>query len=153
MVFEILGIAVAFVGSLAAGLWDLKTTDIPDKIPHAMIAIGIIIAVAESAIQSNYSILLNSLLSGGSLFAVGFLMYYFGQWGGGDAKILSAIGFLIPSIPSQFPGNIAFPFPLSFLLNVFLVGTVYMISYAFIYAFINRRLFQFSPKISKEARK
>jgi Flp pilus assembly protein protease CpaA len=138
--FELLGVAIAFIGSLAAGLWDLKTTDIPDKIPHLMIVAGIAIAVAESVLQSNYSILMTSLLSGGSLFAIGFLMYYFGQWGGGDAKILSAIGFLIPSIPSQFPGKTFLPFPLSFLFNVFLIGTVYMLLYAIIFALMNKKL-------------
>ncbi|MBS3055544.1 MAG: prepilin peptidase [Candidatus Aenigmarchaeota archaeon] len=140
MVFELLSLAIAFIGSIAAGIWDLKTTDIPDKIPHLMIVAGVAIAVAESVLQSNYWILFSSLISGGSLFAIGFLMYYFGQWGGGDAKILSAIGFLIPSIPSQFPGKTLLPFPVSFLFNVFLIGTVYMISYAIIYALKNRKL-------------
>jgi len=134
-------LSIAFFGSLAAGLWDLKTTDIPDKIPHLMIVAGISIAVAESFLQSNYWIFVNSLISGGSLFAIGFLMYYFGQWGGGDAKILSAIGFLIPSVPSQFPGRIVLPFPASFLFNVFLIGTVYMILYAVAYAVMNKKLF------------
>ena len=140
MVFELLSLSIALIGSLAAGIWDLKTTDIPDKIPHLMMVAGVAIAVAESVLQSNYWILFSSLISGGSLFAIGFLMYYFGQWGGGDAKILSAIGFLIPSIPSQFPGKIILPFPISFLFNVFLIGTIYMLSYAVIYAFMNRKL-------------
>ena len=153
MVFELLGVAIAFIGSLAAGLWDLKTTDIPDKIPHLMIVAGIAIAVAESALQSNYSILTTSLLSGVSLFAIGFLMYYFGQWGGGDAKILSAIGFLIPSIPSQFPGKTFLPFPLSFLFNVFLIGTVYMLLYAIIFALMNKKLVGIFIKDVKEHQK
>ncbi|MFH0711420.1 MAG: prepilin peptidase [Candidatus Aenigmatarchaeota archaeon] len=149
MVFELLSLAIAFIGSLGAGLWDLKTTDIPDKIPHLMVAAGIAIAVAESILQSNFSIFIMTFLSGAGLFALGFLMYYFGQWGGGDAKILAAIGFLVPSIPVQFPGKLLFPFPVSFLFNVFLIGTVYMLSYAIIFALMNKRLLHIFVKDMK----
>ena len=39
---EILFLVVAFIGSTAAGLYDLKTTEIPDEIPYTMMAVGII---------------------------------------------------------------------------------------------------------------
>lgn len=96
---------VAFFGSVYAALWDLKTTEIPDEIPHAMIIFALVFYGIQSVIESNYWIFLNSVIAGGIIFALGFIMYYAGQWGGGDAKILAAIIFLLPV------ANTTFPFP------------------------------------------
>lgn len=148
--FELLSIVIAFVGSAAAGFWDLKTTEIPDKIPHLMIACGIAIAIAESYLASSYWPLLSSAIAGGSFLVFGFFMYYLGQWGGGDAKILSAIGFLLPTLPENFSAGLAFPFSISFLFNVFLIGAAYMLVYALVFALMNKKLIsQFFDDIKK----
>ena len=139
MIYQTVALAASFIGSAIAGIWDLKTTEIPDQIPHIMIAIALITYGIQSYVESNYWIMLNSIIVGSSLFAFGFLMYYFGQWGGGDAKLLSAIGFLLPTAPDGFASSI-FPFPLSFLFNLFLVGAVYMMVYALVIALSNRKI-------------
>jgi hypothetical protein len=115
---EIILFLVAFIGSVIAGLYDLKTTEIPD-------------------LAWSYWPFVYSLIAGLGFLGFGFLMYYLGQWGGGDAKILSAIGFLIPIYQSV---KLMFPFSISFFFNVFLVGAVYMIVYAFALSIINKRI-------------
>lgn len=131
--------ATVLIGSTVAALYDLKTTEIPDKIPYIMIAIGLLFFGYESYSLWDYHLLLNSLIAGLGLLTFGFLMYYTGQWGGGDAKLLAAIGFLIPQTPQMFP-QLFFPFPLSYLINLFLVGALYMIIYAFALAILNRKI-------------
>lgn len=126
---------VAFVGSIYAAIWDLRTTEIPDEIPHAMIAFALIFYAIQSVIANDYWIFLDSLLYGSAIFALGFVMYYAGQWGGGDAKILAAVIFLLPVAQTTLP------FPITYLLNVFLVGAGYMIIYSFILALRNRKIF------------
>jgi len=133
--FPLIPLIVAFAGSIYAALWDLKTTEIPDEIPHAMIIFALVFYGIQSVIESNYWIFLNSLIAGGAIFALGFLMYYAGQWGGGDAKILAAIIFLLPV------SSTTLPFPLTYLLNVFIVGAGYMILYSFGLALMNRKIF------------
>jgi len=135
---ELISAAIALIGSTLAGVWDLKTTEIPDDIPDVMIILGLTIAFIESVFSSNYSFLLNSVIYGVGFFCFGFLMYYLGQWGGGDAKILSAVGFLLPFSP--IPNNYLFPFPISFLFNVFIIGAIYMLIYAFAFALMNRKI-------------
>jgi hypothetical protein len=83
----------------------------------------------------SYWPLLNSVAVGIALLGVGFVLYRTGQWGGGDAKILSAVGFLSPAFSSQLS---FMPFALSYLINVFLVGAAYMIIYALLIAAMNR---------------
>lgn len=137
--FEIACLITALFGSCLAGVYDLKTTEIPDWIPYLMILLGLILNGLESLISWNFSLILNSIIIGLGFLGFGFLMYYTGQWGGGDAKLLSAIGFLLPSLPSNISKSIL-PFPASFLFNLFLVGAVYMLLYAFFLALIKRKI-------------
>jgi len=141
MDYQTVTLATAFLGSSIAAIWDLKTTEIPDQIPYIMVAVALITYGIQSYVESNYWPILNSLIAGLSLLGFGFLMYYFGQWGGGDAKLLSAIGFLLPIAPSGF-SNLMFPFPLSFLFNLFMVGAGYMLVYALILAVMNRKIIE-----------
>lgn len=139
MDYQTVTLATAFLGSAISGIWDLKTTEIPDQIPYIMIAVALITYGIQSYMESNYQLIANSIIVGLLALGFGFLMYYFGQWGGGDAKLLSAIGFLLPTAPSGFT-NLFFPFPLSFLFNLFLVGAAYMLVYALIIAAFNRKI-------------
>ena len=82
----------------------------------------------------------NSFFVGLSFLGFGFLMYYLGQWGGGDAKILSAIGFLFPELPKGFSPSLILPFPLSFLFNLFFLGAIYMLFYSFILSIMNKTI-------------
>jgi len=138
--FEWIALIVAFVGSAIAAAWDLKTTEIPDQIPHAMMVFGVGFWLVQSVLQNNYWLVGNSLIFGLSFLGMGFILYFLGQWGGGDAKILSAIGFLLPVPISGFPVQTLFPFPITYVINVFLVGAVYMMVYAFVLALINKKI-------------
>lgn len=137
--FELVFLSIAFIGSSLAAFFDLKTTEIPDKIPHTMIALALILYSIQSILTSSYWPILNSLIAGLSLLGFGFLMYFLGQWGGGDAKILASIGFLLPQLPQGF-AKLFFPFPLTYLINVFIIGAAYLLIYAFILALLNRKI-------------
>lgn len=140
--FETISFLVAMIGSSLAGIYDLKITptEIPDIIPYAMIGLALILALVQSVFELNYMIFVNSLIYGISLLAFGYVMYRFGQWGGGDAKVLAAIGFLSPGL-STFMRNVQFPFAFSYLMNMFIVGAAYMLIYAFVLAALNKKIF------------
>jgi len=138
-------ISVALVGSFIAGVIDLKTTEIPDEIPYIMAIIGIVIHIIQSILFKSYMPILYSSLAGFGFLAFGFFMYYTGQWGGGDAKLLSALGFLLPTLEGS---KTFFPFSLSFFFNVFFIGAIYMILYAFALAFKEKKVWvEFSHEI------
>ncbi len=137
MLLETLLLIIAFAGSVLAGIIDLKTTEIPDWIPYAMAAIGIVGNLVKAYLLGNYTPILLSVVVGLLFLGFGFLLYFTGQWGGGDAKLLSAIGFLLP----QYSGAKSFfPFPVSFFFNVFFVGSIYMLSYIFVMSLINKKI-------------
>ena len=137
MILESILLLVAFVGSTLAGIIDLKTTEIPDKIPYVMMGIGIIGNLVKSYLVWSYTPIALSFLVGLLFLGFGFLLYYTGQWGGGDAKILSAVGFLLPQFSSA---KTFFPFPVSFFFNVFFVGAFYMIGYIVVMTLMNRKI-------------
>jgi len=134
--FESISLTVALIGSAVGGMYDLKTSDMPDIVPYAMISIALVVHGVNSYLAWSYWPLLNSMVVGLGLLGFGYIMYFLGQWGGGDAWMLSAIGFLLPSLDK----NLLFPFPFSYLFNVFLVGAVYMLVYAFVFTLMNRKI-------------
>jgi Flp pilus assembly protein protease CpaA len=139
MDFNYIPLLTAFFGSSLAAIFDLKTTEVPDEIPLSMILVAVTFYFFQSFFTQNFNLLLNSLMAGISLLAFGGIMYYFGQWGGADALILSAFGFLLPVIPKNFASTF-FPFPLTYLINSFFVGAAYMLFYAFIFSIRNERI-------------
>ena len=152
MDFQFIPLSVAIVGSSIGAIWDLKTTEIPDELLHGMMIIGLVYYGLISFFQWSYIPFLLSLVTGLSLLGLGFLMYYFGQWGGADAKLLSAMGFLLPVRPHGF-AKTAFPFPITYTINVFLIGAAYIIIYAFLIALKNKKILsKFIKDVKAESR-
>lgn len=145
-------LAIALVGSSLAAAWDLRTTEIPDKIPSIMVIIAFIIHITKAFLTWSYLSFISSVIVGLGFFGFGFLMYYLGQWGGGDAKLLGAIGFLLPDSKS-LNLHLFFPLPLSYMVNVFLIGAIYMLLYAAVLAMRNRKIIkEFKKDIKASSR-
>lgn len=138
MVFDSVLLAIALIGSAAAGIYDLKTTEVPDWLFYIMGGAGVVIAVIGAFTLNSFLVLQNTIIFSLVLFGFGFLMYKTGQWGGADAMLLGLVAFLVPNVPSGFSIQLLFPFPVSFLLNVFVIGAIYMIIYSVIFAYKNK---------------
>lgn len=151
--FEFVSVIIALGGSSIAGWYDLKTTEIPDWASVGMIVSGIVIALTRSAIQWNYLYIFRSAAVGAAFFSFGFLMYLGRQWGGGDVKVFAGVGALIPAFPSLAPVEAAFPFPFVYLVNLFLIGALYITVYAFGFAFFQESLIsEFVEKVKERRR-
>ena len=127
---QIVFLVVATIGIIIATITDLKTNEIPDAITHFMIFFGIGSYVILSLL--GISNLIPVLISISIAFLISSLMYYSGQWGGGDAKLLIGLGALFPAYPSillnKFSPILAtWPFIVTLTLNLLIVGGVYSI--------------------------
>jgi Flp pilus assembly protein protease CpaA len=131
---ELFLLSFAFVGSLAAGIYDLKTTNIPDKLCISMIIIGLLTHVLTGVFTGDFSYFVNSLIFGGLFLAFGIFMYYTGQWGGGDGELLVAVGVVVPSLHSI---STYFPFSISFFINSFFVGAIWSVAFSVYYVYKN----------------
>jgi len=128
---EFLAIFIALAGTLIASYYDLKTTEIPDYLPIVMIVAGILLNLSNFLITKNSEYLFLSIMNGIVFSIIGFSMYFAGQWGAGDAFLLAAVGFLIPK---NFFLSEDFPFLFTYLVNLFFLGSAYMIIYSIVYA-------------------
>ena len=141
--FELLLIVIAFVGSFACGIYDLKTSNVPDSVCILMIASALMLYSISGFLTGDFTSLINSFIVGGLFLSFGLLMYFTGQWGGGDGELLVAMGFLLSGLPlvkSIFP---IFSLSLSFFVNSFFIGAIYSIAYSLVLVYRN-------PSISKD---
>lgn len=152
--FSYIYIALALGGSTVCGLYDLKTTNMLDKLAIAMIILGFGLHGLESLLVGSIMPIILSISASGAFFAFGFFMYKAGYWGGGDGEILIAIGALLPYAPFQSAlSPLSLFFSLDFFMNSFIIGGVYSIIYALAVGVSNRKvIFAFSKKMKAEAK-
>ena len=131
---------IIIIGLTIGSVIDLKKREVPDLLNYSLITFGIIFGVVSSIILWNPWPVLSNIggLLGGYLF--GALMFYTGQWGGGDAKMLMAIGALV-GLPILGPVSIAqgvIPLLATIILSILLAGAIYGMGFI-IYLWIKKR--------------
>jgi len=120
-------LAIAFVWLLAASITDLKKREVSDWLSFSLLAIALCFKTAESAIAWDYHPILNASIGLLAFFVLANILYYGKLFAGGDAKLLIALGPIIPSA--------------SFISNILVAGSAYGIIYSIVLAFLNRREF------------
>lgn len=134
--FELIRLAIAALGSAAAGYQDLKTSDISDILVFSMIGLGLAIHGVESLMTGSIDPFIASLSATIILGIFALAMYYFGAWGGGDGALLVAIGALLPSAPLA-TSITSIPFLAIYFVSVFVVGFLYSLAYLSLTVFRN----------------
>lgn len=121
MVFEAVLISVTLLALLIASYTDFRTREVPDWLSYGLIfaALGI---RGVFSVEFGWSLLLSGIVGLLICLALSTLFYYTRQWGGGDSKMLMAMGAVI---------GVHFPFSaesvklLLFFLGLLFVGAVY----------------------------
>ena len=114
--FNIILFSVVFVGLLVGTFTDIKTREVPDWVNFGLIFSGIGLRLLFSVFSFDWSFLIDGVFGLGVMVLFGYLMFYTGQWGGGDSKLLMGLGALLGL---QFSINSLL---VVFLINVLLVG-------------------------------
>jgi len=129
-----------FVGLFAvvlAVLYDMKTREVPDILNYLLVVFASGWALFSSLLSWSYEPLLSAFLGGAAAFVFGSVMYYTGQWGGGDTKLLLGLGILLGiSIGNVLDGSL-----LLLLINILVWGSVWGILATGYTAFRNRKKF------------
>jgi Flp pilus assembly protein protease CpaA len=109
---------------LIATYTDLKWLEVPDWLSYAGIFLGISIHIYYSIEQMAWWPILSGIIGLAITFAFACFMYYTGQWGGGDAKLLMALGAIVGFEPSKFA------FGTSFMINLVFCGAAWGLAYS-----------------------
>ncbi|MFH2028118.1 MAG: A24 family peptidase [Nanoarchaeota archaeon] len=142
---EITILIVTLIGLIIGSYTDFKTREVPDWVNFGLIALGFTISLLLSIISTDWNYMINSVAGFLLCFIIGAVMFYTGQWGGGDSKMIMALGALIGiNIFNIDYRNFSL---ISFLVNILMVGAVYGIAWSIALTIKNRKRFM------KEAKK
>jgi len=132
-------LAVCMAGLIIGSYTDLRTREVPDWINYALVFAGFGIALIYTIVEWSATMLLQSVLGFVFFFTIAAVMYYTGQWGGGDSKMIMGIGALV-GIPwiTQWTG---LPFLIDFIVYTIIVGATYGLVWSIVLAIINRKKF------------
>jgi Flp pilus assembly protein protease CpaA len=139
--------SIVLTALIIGTITDIKTREVPDWVNFGIIFTGIGIRALYSAITFDWMFLVYGLIGLGVAVVIAYIMFYAGQWGGGDAKMLMGLGALI-GLPLTFD---PFPLLLIFLINALLIGGFYALGCSIGLAVIHRKKFvkNFKQLISK----
>jgi len=135
--------SVSFIAILIGSITDLKTREVPDWLNYGLVFSGLGLNLLFSAIYSNSSFIVNSIVGLAIFFGIAYIMFYTGQWGGGDSKILMGLGAMIGiDVSFKTPQFLAW-----FFINALVIGAIYGLFWSMFLVFKNRK------KFSKEFKK
>ncbi|MDD5178352.1 MAG: A24 family peptidase [Candidatus Nanoarchaeia archaeon] len=130
MIFLLLAV-IGVIGLALASYFDIKTKEIPNIISFTMIALGLGLRLIYSIVTKEIMFFVYGLIAFGIFFSIGGILYYTKQWGGGDTKILMALGALYGAWSTKY-------FLISLILILVAVASIYGLIWA-VYLSIKHR--------------
>jgi len=123
----------------AASLVDLKTGEIPEPLSMGLIALILLVALGHTILVWNFTYLGMTVLWGVVALAIAYLLFWLGQWGGGDVKILAGVGCFLGYMEAAgytWPLGTFINYPLpplvTYLIDMAVTSTPYVIAYTII---------------------
>jgi prepilin peptidase CpaA len=129
---------IALVLVTAGAYTDIKTREVPDWMNFSGIVAGIVVRALWSIDTGDWRVLGWGALGFIVFFALAVVMYYAGQWGGGDSKLLMAMGALLGLEFSLKSAG------LTFLVWLLLAGAGYGLVWSIVLAVKNWKSFKSS---------
>ncbi len=145
VIVDLLIAVLAVFGLGAATIHDLRTREVPDWITYGLIAGGFGIRLLAALGPEEWSYFFMAFVGLGVTYLLGSTMYYAKQWGGGDAKMMMALGVLFATRPSFLPAATA-PFLGVLFVNILLFGAVYGLVWGVSLAWKHRQKFTKAAK-------
>ncbi|MBD3259046.1 hypothetical protein GF371_00280 [Candidatus Woesearchaeota archaeon] len=156
-VIELLLLLIGLAGLIIASYTDIKTREVPDYLCAALIIAAFGLRLLHSIFYNDWWFLIHGGIAFGIFVAIAFLLFYSGQWGGGDAKLLMAIGAIFGTYPSVLLGHLDpilnIYFPIILLLNILIIGAIYSLIWGITVALMNHKEFWKEFKKTRQEKK
>ena len=133
-------VVVSFLA--AASINDLRKREVPNWVNYGLILTGLGLSLLHSAITFNWSFALFSVIGAVAALVLAAIMFYTGQWGGGDSKLLIGMGAAL-----GLKTSMAWPFSsledtfVSFLFNLVVVSLAYAVVWGAILGIKHKKKF------------
>ncbi len=112
-------VILCMVALIVASIMDLRKREVADWLNYSLIAAGFGVNLIYSLYHWDRTYILESVIGFAFSFILSLIMYYSGQWGGGDSKMLMALGACL-GLPLNLDA-----FILKFYANILFAGAIY----------------------------
>jgi len=148
MVAETIIFIIVLAALIIGTYTDFKTREVPDWLNYGLIFIGLGLRIMFSLTYSDLDYIIHGMLGFGAFFIIAVAMFYAGQWGGGDAKMVMGLGALLGLQLSWDT------FLLGFFLNIILFGALFGLAYSIYLAIAHHKAFvkEFNKRFAAQKR-
>jgi preflagellin peptidase FlaK len=109
---EYLPVVIALVSVCVANYTDLKERIIPNELTFSLIAFGVVFYLLFGLYVADFWTFVSGVIGAALAFAIGYGLWLIGAWAGGDVKMFTAFGALLPGIGRSFEPSHTAPYPL-----------------------------------------
>jgi Flp pilus assembly protein protease CpaA len=120
---------------IIASISDIRTREVPDTLNYGIIFGAIGLRLIYSTITFDWTFLIEGLTGLIVFIGIALVLFYTGQWGGGDSKLLMGMAALYGM---QLTLN---TFIFSFIINMFITGAFYGLLWSIVLLIKNREKF------------
>jgi hypothetical protein len=141
----LIAIIMALVALIVASITDLKNREVPDYVSYGLIFVAFAISVIYTIIEWNYVYIAQSIMGFILGLLIAYAMFYMGQWGGGDSKLIMGLGAILGF--NIFPLFRIFIFGennfwlLILIADIVFFGAAYGLVWSIFLAITNRKIF------------
>ncbi len=140
--FTLIAAVLALIALAIASYTDIKTREVPDMVSYGILFAGIGVRLIFFAGTFEWRYLLDGLVGFVLFFGIACAMFYAGQWGGGDSKVLMGLGALFGIDTARvFGGGFGETLAPAFLINALLAGAVYGLGWTLFLACRHKKKF------------
>ena len=132
-------VALGIIWVIGAMFQDLKRREVDNLWNFSLIAIALAYRASVSVFSNDYWFVLNGLIGLGIFLIIGNLFYYSRMFAGGDAKLLIALGVILPL---SYNWIINFKIFGLFILLFLIAGSFYSLIYAVFLMIFNFKRFK-----------
>ena len=118
---QIISAVVTAVFFVAGSILDLRSREVDDRVWLAYAPIGLGLTIITVLLDPSRIILTIASATIACVLAIG--LFYFGLFGGADAKAIMCLGVSMPLVPSGFPGLLGYVHPF-FPIPVLVTGFI-----------------------------
>ena len=152
VLLAVLALAYLVVGAIT----DIKTREVPDWVSYSAIFAGVGIRLLATLANFDWSYIIAGAFGLVGFGIIAYAMFYLGQWGGGDSKLLIGLGALIGidlKFGAGFGNSLLNSFAVAFLVWILIAGAVYGTVWIIVLAFRNRRRFSANARTLLKSKK